>query len=223
MDQKLILVILMICHEMTSGAVIDRAVKEGKSVQINCEPLEMGHMVIWFRHLDTTGMEFIASFTNNGMPKSTENSISKLFRPSTSRPISLTLQSFNQIRDSGVYSCASLKGNKMIFGNPTRLFLEKVEVTVEVTSQATEQTKCTTSSPCVCESVVNKPGETSPEMFCSLIILGPLAGGCGLLLLLLIITSVYCNHVRTRRCPHHYKRKPVMAPGKQLMMTNSHV
>ncbi|KAK1901480.1 T-cell surface glycoprotein CD8 alpha chain [Dissostichus eleginoides] len=158
MDQKLILVILMICHEITSGAVKDKAVKEGNL-------------------------------------------------------------SFNQTRDSGVYSCASLKGSELIFGNPTRLFQEKVKVPIEETSQATEQTKCTTASPCVCESG-NKPGETSPEMFCSLIILGPLAGGCGLLLLLLIITIVYCNHVRTRRCPHHYKRK--QAPGKQ-MMTNSHV
>ncbi|KAK5934377.1 hypothetical protein CgunFtcFv8_014782 [Champsocephalus gunnari] len=221
MDQKLILVILMICHEMTSGAIIDMAVKEGESVQINCDPWDKGTMVVWFRHLDTTGMEFIASFTNYGMPKSTVNSISKLFKPSNVSPTSLTLQSFNEIRDSGVYSCAGLKGNDLIFGNPTRLFREKVKVPVEVTSQATEQTKCTTASPCVCESG-NKPGETSPEMFCSLIILGPLAGGCGLLLLLLIITTVYCNRMRTRRCPHHYKRKPVMAPGKQLM-TDSHV
>ncbi|KAI9521139.1 hypothetical protein NQZ68_010843 [Dissostichus eleginoides] len=220
MDQKLILVILMICHEITSGAVKDKAVKEGNLVRLDCVPRDMGTMVVWFRHLDTTGMEFIASFTNNGVLKSARNSVSELFGHSKDWPISLTLKSFNQTRDSGVYSCASLKGSELIFGNPTRLFqVEKVKVPIEETSQATEQTKCTTASPCVCESG-NKPGETSPEMFCSLIILGPLAGGCGLLLLLLIITIGYCNHVRTRRCPHHYKRK--QAPGKQ-MMTNSHV
>ncbi|KAG7229562.1 hypothetical protein INR49_012577 [Caranx melampygus] len=54
-------------------------------------------------------------------------------------------------------------------------------------------------------------------LFCSTAILGPLAGGCGLLLLLLIITTVYCNHTRTRRCPHHYKRKPRTAPAKPMM------
>lgn len=221
MDQKLILVILMICHEMTSGAVIDLAVKEGKMVRINCDPGDKGTLVVWFRHLDTTGMEFIASFSKDGMKKSAQESFSDVFRHSKDSPNFLTVKAF-QIRDSGVYSCASLKDNKLIFGTPTRLFLEKVKVPVEETTQATEQTKCTTASPCVCESG-NKPGETSPEMFCSLIILGPLAGGCGLLLLLLIITTVYCNHVRTRRCPHHYKRKPrVMAPGKQLL-ANSHV
>ncbi|KAM6980665.1 T-cell surface glycoprotein CD8 alpha chain [Aplochiton taeniatus] len=36
---------------------------------------------------------------------------------------------------------------------------------------------------------------------------GPLASGCGLLFLLLIVTICYCNRIRTRRCPHHYKRQ----------------
>lgn len=39
-------------------------------------------------------------------------------------------------------------------------------------------------------------------MFCTPLILGPLVGGCGLLLLLLIITTVYCNSESTRE--HKY-------------------
>ncbi|KAF3856026.1 hypothetical protein F7725_016749 [Dissostichus mawsoni] len=107
---------------MTSGAVIDMAVKEGNLVSLNCVPRDMGTMVVWFRHLDTTGMEFIASFTNNGVLKSARNSVSELFGLSKDRPISLKLKSFNQTRDSGVYSCASLKGSDLIFGNVIRLF-----------------------------------------------------------------------------------------------------
>ncbi|XP_029287891.1 T-cell surface glycoprotein CD8 alpha chain [Cottoperca gobio] len=219
MDQKWILVILVFCQKMTSGAGEDKTVKEGQLVEINCALQEKGSLVIWFRLLDTSGMEFIASFSNNGMPKYVTNSFSKTFSESRIQQDVLILRSFNTISDSGVYNCASLKGNELKFGIATRLVMEKVEVAVDKASQATNLNICTTATPCVC----NKQGETSPQMFCTPIILGPLAGGCGLLLLLLIITAVYCNQIRTRRCPHHYKRKPrVEAPGKQ-MMTNRHV
>ncbi|KAK5872857.1 hypothetical protein PBY51_013519 [Eleginops maclovinus] len=219
MDQKWILVILMIFREITSGAGVDMAIKEGKPAQIECEPREKGTLVVWFRHLDRTGMEFLASFTNNGVQKVTGNSFSQLFSHSKEWPIYLTLKSFNQFRDSGVYCCASLKNSELKFGNATRLVLEKVKV-VKETSPPTQLNTCTTALPCVCEHTNQQ--DTTPEMFCSLIILGPLAASCGLLLILLIITTFYCNHIRTRRCPHHYKRKPVAAPGKQLM-ANSHV
>ncbi|XP_036385858.1 T-cell surface glycoprotein CD8 alpha chain [Megalops cyprinoides] len=43
---------------------------------------------------------------------------------------------------------------------------------------------------------------------CSWIIWTPVAGGCGLLFIILIIIICYCNRMRKRRCPHHYKRRP---------------
>ncbi|KAF1391335.1 hypothetical protein PFLUV_G00041050 [Perca fluviatilis] len=165
MDQKWIqiLVVLVFCQKMTSGAGEDRTVKEGEQF----------------------------TFSDSKMQQNI-----------------LTLKSFNKTQDSGAYSCASLKGSVLHFGVTTRLVGEKAEVAVVEAPQATttEQNLCTTAATCVCNNI-NEQGETSPQMFCTPIILGPLAGGCGLLLLLLIITTVYCNHIRTRRCPHHHKRK----------------
>ncbi|XP_042358185.1 T-cell surface glycoprotein CD8 alpha chain [Plectropomus leopardus] len=224
MDQKRIriLVILVFFREMTSGAGEDMIAKEGQSVEINCKPQETGTMVVWFRVLDSSGMEFIASFSNNGVLKSPKASFPDIFRHSNSRPDILTLVSFNKARDAGVYNCASLfKGTELKFGRPTRLLGVQVAVPAPQPTAARKD-PCTTATPCVC-NINTKQIETSPQMFCSLIILGPLAGGCGLLLLLLIITILYCNRIRTRRCPHHYKRKQRMAaPGNQKM-TNRHI
>ncbi|KAM9362214.1 T-cell surface glycoprotein CD8 alpha chain, partial [Symphorus nematophorus] len=127
------------------------------------------------------------------------------------------LKSFEKAKDSGIYCCASLiKGIELKFGEVTRLVAEKVEVAPPIPTTSTKQSTCTTATPCVCDNN-NKPGETSPFMFCTPIILGPLVGGCGLLLLLLIITTVYCHKIRTRRCPHHYKRQQrTMPAGKQM-------
>ncbi|KAL7407948.1 hypothetical protein ABVT39_016040 [Epinephelus coioides] len=227
MDQKWIhvLVILLICRQMTSGACEDLTVKEGQQIDINCKPEEMGTMVIWFRVLDTSTVEFIASFSITGVLKSSSKSFSSTFSVSQSKQHTLTLNSFNKAKDSGVYNCGSLyKGNELKFGKATRLVGEIVKVPVVAPPQATttQQNLCTTTTPCVCSNT-NKPGETSPQLFCSLIILGPLAGGCGLLLLLLIATTVYCNQIRTRRCPHHYKRKPRVVPPGKPKMNNRHV
>ncbi|KAK9529367.1 hypothetical protein VZT92_013466 [Zoarces viviparus] len=226
MNQMWILVILVFCQKMTSGAGEEMTAKEGDQVEIKCKPVEEGSMIIWFRVLDN-GMEFIASFSKEGFPKSAMASFpSSTFSHSRIRDAILTLKSFNRARDSGIYSCASLiKGNEMRFGQVIRLVGEQVEVASEAPQiiTTTAPTQCTTATPCVCNKIEDKKqGETSLQMLCSPIILGSMAASCGLLLLLLIIAILYCNRIRTRRCPHHYKRKPQMAPGKQ-MMTNRHV
>ncbi|XP_070758886.1 T-cell surface glycoprotein CD8 alpha chain [Enoplosus armatus] len=221
MDQKWIqiLAILVFYQNITSGAVEEKTLKEGDLFEINCNPGELGTMIVWFRMLDKSGMEFIASCAMTGKMKTSTPSFTSIFRDTKFQQHVLILKSFNKTRDSGVYSCASLyKGNELIFGKLTRLVGEKAEVAPLATTP--KQNLCTTVPPCVCN---NKPGATSPSTSCTLIILGPLAGACGLLVLLLIITILYCNKIRTRRCPHHYKRKPrSTAPGTQ-MKTNRHV
>ncbi|XP_047438068.1 T-cell surface glycoprotein CD8 alpha chain [Mugil cephalus] len=222
MDPKWIQVLLvLVFYQKTAFGI-----KEGEKFTIKCRPTTSGTMIIWFRVLDKSGMEFLASLSNNGVVKASRTDFTQIFSHS-SDPHVLTLNSFKNSRDSGIYTCGSLyKGNQLIFGNVTRLSGEKptpAPPTVPPVTQATS----TTPSPCECKGVSSKgqvlSGTSSPSFFCTPIILGPLAGGCGLLLLLLLITTIYCNRIRTRRCPHHYKRKPRAAVPEKQMMVNRHV
>ncbi|XP_041673281.1 T-cell surface glycoprotein CD8 alpha chain-like [Cheilinus undulatus] len=219
MEQKWmqLLVILVFYQRINTGACEER-VKQGQPYEITCRLQKSVSTYFWFRVLDTHAMEFIASYGINGIK--TQSSTFSSFSHRTSGTIFiLTLNSFDKTRDSGVYGCAFQKQSKLEFDGVTRLVGEKDEVQKEAPVATIEPTPCTTAIPCVCDKT-REQGETNPSMLCSPIILGPLAGSCGLLLLLLIITTLYCNKIRTRRCPHHYKRKPrPMPPGKQ-MMTN---
>lgn len=98
-------------------------------------------------------------------------------------------------------------------------YLETIAAPQPTVAATTRETKCTTAAVCVCEEKGRRrkigwfgftkhrlktfaanwwstfTGKTVKGMSldCAPLILGPLAGGCGLLLLLLIITSLYCN------------------------------
>ncbi|KAM7401764.1 hypothetical protein PAMP_017052 [Pampus punctatissimus] len=207
--------------EMSSGAVEEITTKDGDQVDIKCAPAGSSTTILWVRVLDASGVEFLGSFSNTGMRKST---ISSFFTDSKMSHNILTLKSFKST-DIGTYTCAAFKNNELIFGKVTRLVGEKSKIVTKApptTPHKQNQPKTTTA--CNCESIIHKQVEVEGlYALCSPIILGPLAGGCGLLLLLLIIISVYCNQIRTRRCPHHHKRKPrAVAPGKE-MMVNRHV
>ncbi|XP_037535029.1 T-cell surface glycoprotein CD8 alpha chain [Nematolebias whitei] len=200
MDPKWIqvLVVLLLRHRVASGGQVEAG--EGEEVSVKCSPQSPGTMVIWFRVLDGSGMEFIASSGSSAHIKQAGTNFYKLFKLSDSR--TLTLKSFSR-SDGGIYSCASLVGgNKLDFGEVTKLQLSEgtKNATVAPAPRTTTQTS-TPANTCLCTKKTESP------MFCAPIVLAPLAGGCGLLLLLLIVTSVYCNRMRTRRCPHHYKRR----------------
>ncbi|KAK6321018.1 hypothetical protein J4Q44_G00079940 [Coregonus suidteri] len=80
---------------------------------------------------------------------------------------------------------------------------------------AIELTSSTTAKSC-------KVGKVDPSASCDMIVWDPLAAGCGFLFLLLIITVCHCNRIRTKRCPHHYKRQQRMgAPGQQHPIANN--
>ncbi|XP_053266988.1 T-cell surface glycoprotein CD8 alpha chain [Pleuronectes platessa] len=218
MDQKWIqMLVILVFYQTSASGTSEIVLKEGDTFEIKCEPPGAYSMVIWFRVLEKSGMEFIASFDMHGKRKLTPTALSSNVDDSKMDKRVLTLKSFNKARDSGAYGCACIKNNELIFGKETRLKGEKkavVATRAPLVTTGTPNPPVTTKA-CVCE--------TSPSIYCSTIILGPLAGGCGLLLLLLIITSLYCNQIRTRRCPHHHRRKPrTMAHGKQ-MKNNTHV
>ncbi|CAG5983398.1 unnamed protein product [Menidia menidia] len=228
MDQNWIqvLLILVCCHNVTPGAAEERIVKVGDMVDINCQVKGVGTMVIWFRVLDHSGMEFIASFSPAGSKKSGMTNYESIFshkglKSDDNALYTLSLKSFKS-SDSGIYSCGLLiKGNELSFGEVTRLLEEKKEEPPKklppFTGMQTPTT--TTRGRCPCGDQ-RRPEPSSLSLFCTPIILGPLVGGCLLLLLLLLIITLYCNHMRTRRCPHHYKRKPRTGAPEKLMMTN---
>lgn len=113
--------ILLHLLEMTSGAGKDMLVKEGERVEIKCQPSELGTMIIWFRVLDKPRMEFIASFSNNGLKKPNTDKPSSAFSDTKIGQNTLILESFSKASDSGLYICASLKGSELKFGEVTRL------------------------------------------------------------------------------------------------------
>lgn len=112
---------LILSHlpEMTPEAGGAQKPQEGHLVEIKCNPSEKSSFVIWFRVLDTSGMEFIGSFTANGMVKSTY--ISSRFTYTKIDQHIISLKKFNSVFDSGTYSCASFKNNELHFGEVTRL------------------------------------------------------------------------------------------------------
>ncbi|KAM9859858.1 T-cell surface glycoprotein CD8 alpha chain isoform 1-T1 [Aulostomus maculatus] len=233
-----ILVILVFYRRISLGAVAKSVLPEGQQVEIKCRPAEVGTSIQWFRVQDNSGMHFIVSTSNTGLRRP-DSSIPSAFSDKKLKEDVLILKSFSRSVDSGVYSCASLKNNQLKFGEVTRLAGGKLCLTFSdrhtmdssqrlfslFKEQAKEVTKppiikmnpSESTTPCVCEATQDEE-RSNVDLVCSPLILGSLVGSCGLLLLLLIVTIMYCNHMRTRRCPHHYKRRPrTMAPGKQMM------
>ncbi|XP_040015052.1 T-cell surface glycoprotein CD8 alpha chain isoform X2 [Xiphias gladius] len=188
-----ILVMLLLYPTAAPGAG-EVAVNEGDSFEISCRPDDPSSMVIWFRVLDKAGMEFIASFDRFGKSKS-QKPLPAAFSSSDVAKGVLRLNSFRGADDSGIYSCASIRNNQLKFGEVTRLTGVKVKVTTSAplasTAGGTLPTTTTTTA-CVCDHS-EKRGRPGLPVFCSPVILAPLAAGCGLLLLLLITTTLYCN------------------------------
>uniref|UniRef100_A0A3P8VWV4 Ig-like domain-containing protein n=1 Tax=Cynoglossus semilaevis TaxID=244447 RepID=A0A3P8VWV4_CYNSE len=218
-----VILLILFFYQNIPAVVSNKEVREGDRVEIQCEPSEVGTMVIWFRVLDNSGMEYIGSFSKDGVRKATPTALSTSFGVTNMNKNVLTLNSFKAKEDAGVYGCAGLKSNELKFGRVTRLSGVKKKVE-EVTSVMVARTAPpnlpATTTACVCESPRE---ETSLFLECPPIILGSLAGTCGLFILLLIITILYCNHMRTRRCPHHHKKRPrQMLPEKQMMTNPRH-
>ncbi|XP_061688994.1 T-cell surface glycoprotein CD8 alpha chain isoform X2 [Syngnathoides biaculeatus] len=213
MDQQWICILatLSFYNKLTAGDSSELVIKDGYKVEVRCRPSDIGTIVMWFRVLDKSGIEFLASYTNNGIRKYVSGSFSSHFSDLRIRDDILILKSFSKGRDSGTYSCATLKNNELKFGPLIRLTVEAAsKPTVAPTAKFQPPS---TALPCACENLT-KQGDS---MSCNPIIVIPLAGSCGILLLFILIIVVYCNRVRTRRCPHHYKKRPMkkIARGKQ--------
>lgn len=109
--------ILSQLSEMSSTAVNVKTIREGEPADIKCDPKQGQSIVIWYRMLDTSHMEFIGSFTNSIK----KTNLSSRFSDSKIVSNTITLKSFNKTEDSGTYTCAAFKSNRLIFGQVTRL------------------------------------------------------------------------------------------------------
>ncbi|KAM7422114.1 hypothetical protein PAMA_010269 [Pampus argenteus] len=158
MDQKWIhiLMILVFHQNMSSGAVKEITTKDGDHVDIKCAAVS-STIILWFRILDTSGVEFIASFSRNGLLKS---GISADFTHSKMSESILTLKSF-KAGDSGAYSCAAFKNNELIFGEVTRLVGEKAKTVTKappITPHG-QKKQPTTTTACDCDAIRQKQGK----------------------------------------------------------------
>ncbi|MCJ8741172.1 hypothetical protein PDJAM_G00067670 [Pangasius djambal] len=201
------------------GAVPEKVIKENEDASLSCGGVSSA-TVFWLRLKENgQGFEYVATFSkskNSGKtPDSTKFHVSEK---------SLAITRFEKQKDSGTYSCVSINNNELQFSGITKLRGETVPTTIKPKIPTTRiQTAAITTKPevtCGRNSKGTKSEKLDVLLGCELHIFIPLAAGCGLLLLILVFTILYCNRVRTRRCPHHYKRQPRSRPAGHKTLPN---
>ncbi|XP_056302620.1 T-cell surface glycoprotein CD8 alpha chain [Danio aesculapii] len=198
--------------------------QENSIAEVNCNPKTSGTMTFMF-HISSTGANciLIAKQTDVKYKADPEKYSGRI---DSNGNLNVKIKSFAKRTDSGVYTCATMNNNKLFFGEVTTIQGVPDPVTqgpkiIQSTLKPVVET--TTKTQCPCENGgVNFLTAPKPMFNCETWIFTSLAGGCALFLILLIATIVYCNRLRTRRCPHHYKRQPRGPPAGLAKMPNSH-
>uniref|UniRef100_A0AAY4AC67 Immunoglobulin domain-containing protein n=1 Tax=Denticeps clupeoides TaxID=299321 RepID=A0AAY4AC67_9TELE len=173
-------------------------VSEGSDVEISCDK-DIASLLHWFRVTDAGGVEFLLSF------KGDEVKVQSL--PSNIEPKgggrSLVVRDFRRRRDGGSYTCTRINNNQLEFGRVT--VLEPPPVQTICTTRPTT-VKTVAAPPC---EFPDKKGSFSSVSYgrCEIHIFSSLVAASGLLLMVLIATIIYCSKMRTRRCPHHYRKQ----------------
>lgn len=192
--------------------------KEGAKVRVDCDPKQSGTMTFWFR-INSAGADFLFTVKQTDIKGTSLNKEKYITTVDNSGKAHLDIKSFDKKTDSGVYTCAAMNNNKLFFGGLTEMKGEPDPTTqppkaVKPILVTTTQSTTRPISPCHCK-------KTEPKL-CEIWILSSLASGCALLLILLIVTIFYCNRLRTRRCPHHYKRQPQPRHADHAKLPNNH-
>ncbi|XP_059381514.1 T-cell surface glycoprotein CD8 alpha chain [Carassius carassius] len=198
------------------GGFGDNVYKEGQEVTVDCDTKQPGVITFWFQ-INRSGPKYLFTVKSTDVKAIADPT---KYKVNKNAKVSLTIQSFKKNTDSGFYTCAAMNNNKLFFGGLTEIKGEPDPVTPppkeETTPLKTTSPVITTNSQCICKKPVPKP-----SINCETWILSSLAAGCGVLLILLIFTILYCNRIRTRRCPHHYKRQP--RPAGHAKLPNNHL
>ncbi|CAM4666115.1 unnamed protein product [Leuciscus chuanchicus] len=199
--------------------------KEGEKVRVDCDIKQSGTLTFWFR-INSAGADFLFTVKNSGIKEKALQEGKYNVDVDNSGKAYLDIKSFEKKTDTGVYTCATMNSNKLFFGGLTEIEGEPDPTTqppkpanpilVTTTKPTIKPTTKSTTSQCSCRK--EKPG-----FICEIWILSSLASGCALLLILLIVTILYCNRLRTRRCPHHYKRQPQPRHVGHAKLPNNHI
>ncbi|KAJ8285506.1 hypothetical protein GJAV_G00027600 [Gymnothorax javanicus] len=173
-------------------------ISDGGSASILCNLYDPS-TVLWFR-VGNTGIDIIGYVDSKG----TVNNYHDKKGTTIESKKQLNIKKFNKERDSGVYGCSTTQGQNLSFGGTTILAGSPDPTTTTTPVVTTATPLSTTTTPCPCKT--SKRPDSAGN--CEVAILAPLIAGCILLFLILILTIRHCSRVRTRGCPHHYKRRP---------------
>ncbi|XP_026090160.1 T-cell surface glycoprotein CD8 alpha chain [Carassius auratus] len=194
-----------------SGNFANIAYKNGQEVLVDCDPKQAGVITFWFQ-IKTSGPKYLFTVKGADVKSNTDK---EKYIVKTGGKVSLAIQNFNKETDSGFYTCAAMNSNQLMFGEMTEIIGQPDPTSSPPNIAPLPSTTTTTTKPqCIC------PKKVKSSINCEIWILSSLASGCVLLLILLIITILYCNRLRTRRCPHHYKRQP--RPAGHAKLPNNH-
>ncbi|KAI1900464.1 hypothetical protein AGOR_G00050210 [Albula goreensis] len=183
----------------------NKKVKNGEKVPIACDLKTAASTVLWFRVLSNSGMQLVGSVDKQGKVVKTEG----VHGINISSRQSMDISAFDKKRDSGVYSCSTIREKSLVFGSSTVLTGFPDPIATKPPPTTTPTPPVTNSTPCVCLPVYKSSDSPST---CEVVIWAPLALGCGLLFIILILIIRYCSRVRTRGCPHHHNRRPRNIP-----------
>ncbi|KAF4077108.1 hypothetical protein AMELA_G00204290 [Ameiurus melas] len=202
-----VLCVVLFGFHGVEGNVNERVIKENEPVTITCEK-NYPTTVFWLQLKENgQGFEYIGSFSKSKkagkLPEGSKNEVTEK---------NFHINSFERQKDSGTYSCVFINNNQLEFSSITKLHGGTVSTTIKPKVQTTHIQTVPTTTKAVVTCGQNSKGKKAEKidvlLGCELHIFIPLAAGCGSLLVLLLITILYCNSIRTRRCPHHYKRQP---------------
>uniref|UniRef100_A0A672MBZ7 Ig-like domain-containing protein n=1 Tax=Sinocyclocheilus grahami TaxID=75366 RepID=A0A672MBZ7_SINGR len=171
--------------------------REGQEVIIDCDPKQHSVITFWFK-INKSGAQHLLTFKGMDVKDNVDQEKYSLNKNAPSK-VSLAVKDFKKQTDSGVYTCAAMNSNKLFFGEP-----------MEIKGEPDPATPPPKIDPAPPKTTTTDP---KPSINRETWILSSLACGFVLLLILWIITILYCSHLRTSRCPHTCIIQPHTTPA----------